>query len=69
MSYEKKERLLSQTALQNKDQVFCICRKTCNISKENWIFVMKMCIYIMNIHVVLFVMNSIIIAALASSLF
>ena len=69
ISYEKKERLLSQTALQNKDQVFCICRKTCNISKENWIFVMKMCIYIMNIHVVLFVMNSIIIAALASSLF
>ena len=46
--------------------LFCICRKTYNISKENWIFVMNMCIYIMNIHVV-FVMNSIIIAALTLS--
>ena len=45
MSYEKKERFLSWTALQNKDQVFRICCKTCNISKENWMFVMNMCIY------------------------
>ena len=66
MSYEKKERFLSWTASQNKDQIFRICCTTCNISKENWIFVMNMCIYIMNIHVV-FVMNSIIIAALTSS--
>ena len=45
MSYKKKERFLSWTALQNKDQVFRICCKTCNISKENWMFVMNMCIY------------------------
>ena len=34
MPDEKKERFLSQTPLQNKDQVFFICRKTYNISRE-----------------------------------
>ena len=33
MPDEKKKRFSSQTPLQNKDQVFCICRKTYNISK------------------------------------
>ena len=52
--------------LRSDITLFCICRKTCNISKENWIFVMNMGIYLMNIHVV-FVMNSIVIAALTSN--
>ena len=34
MSDERKEKFLSQIPLHNKDQVFCICCKTYNVSNE-----------------------------------
>ena len=34
MSNMKKQEFICHTPVNNKEQIFCICRKTCNIGKE-----------------------------------